>query len=394
MEWLARAQDRVVIDPANYAGRGPALVKHWFLDRYLRDQLYKVANFGTFIYVDLFAGPWQSRTPDYSDTSFGIALSRMQNTKADLKARFGRDVHMIAHLVELERHEELREATSQFLGDIDVRCYAGRAEEHTTTIARAIPARGFRFVNIDPKGLPDIRVFEPLIAAPNTEVLVNFMFQFANRFIATKDRMPKLVEWLGQVAPGPKWQEQIDRLSGKDREAFVTQMARDALAAIGGWKFAPVITVDETDNDRPLYKLIYLSQHEQGLKLFRDAAVAALTVQAQQRTQAMAAKREATTRTRDMFIDPDFVEPAERSAKLLESGRLAGKHFARMIIDEAGSAGVTWKKLWTDVLDSWVITHKELGDQVATWHRKGEIKIPDLRPPARKPKDDHVIYPG
>ena len=84
-----------MVDPANYQGREQALVKHTFLDSYMRDQLMKVGRYGSFTYVDLFAGPWQSQASDYSDTSFGIALHRMVEAKRAL-AKVGVDLQLSA----------------------------------------------------------------------------------------------------------------------------------------------------------------------------------------------------------------------------------------------------------------------------------------------------------
>ena len=72
---------------------------------------------GGVCYVDLFAGPWQSQSGDYSDTSFGIALKRMSEAKAK-QAELGRSVRMVAHLVEKDpkNHAELVEAVRQSHG--------------------------------------------------------------------------------------------------------------------------------------------------------------------------------------------------------------------------------------------------------------------------------------
>lgn len=382
-----------MVDESYYAGRGQALVKHTFLDRYLRDQLPKVGRFKTFTYVDLYAGPWQARAPDYSDTSFGIALTRMTEAKAVLKG-LGVDVRMIAHLVELENCAELYQATRRF-SDVEVHCHPGRAEQYAAEIARKIPTDGFRFVMIDPKGLPDVRHFAGLIAADRSEVLLNFMFQFANRFVAT-DKMPKLVEWLSMVAPGSDWQEEVDRMRGDEREAFITDMARGALSRLGGYQFAPAITVDEAAANRTLYKLIYLSRHELGLRVFRDAEHRALEVQANHRTGAIAAKREAKTGLPDMFVEAGMEDPNERSARLLAAGKRAGAGYALQLVIEAGTGGITWKALWPKVLDRFCITHRDLGDAVGRWKAEGKVRIAGLAPKARKPTEDHhlITYSG
>lgn len=171
-----------MLDPRWYDGREQALVKHTFLDTYMPAQIPKIVSWANeFTYVDLFAGPWQSKSGDYSDTSFGIALRRMTEAKAK-QAELGRKVTMVAHLVEKDpaNFAELIDAVKRF-PDVEIHCHPGQAEDHASAIATAIPARAFRFVVIDPKGVPDVRKFRCLISPDRTEVLMNFVINTDRR---------------------------------------------------------------------------------------------------------------------------------------------------------------------------------------------------------------------
>lgn len=188
-----------MLNPIWYEGREQALVKHTFLDTYMPSQVPKVVSWASeFTYVDLFSGPWQSKSGDYSDTSFGIALKCMTEAKQTQFKISGRNIKMVAHLVEKDTNNfrNLLEAVKRF-PEVEIHCYQGSAEQHAVTIAERIPQNAFRFVVIDPKGVPDVRLFKCLIERDRTEVLLNFMFQFANRFAGSQDRMPTLEGWLG-----------------------------------------------------------------------------------------------------------------------------------------------------------------------------------------------------
>lgn len=377
-----------MLDAAHYEGREQALVKHTFLDRYLRDQLMKVGRFGNFAYVDLFAGPWKSKAADYSDTSFGIALRRMAEAKEAL-AKVGVDVEFTAHLVEKDNFEELSHAVSLF-DDVKVHCYRGLAEDHAPMIARAVAGSKFRFVVIDPLGLPDPRQFSGLISAKNTEVLLNFMFDFANRFAGT-ELMPALIDWLSIVAPKEQWQAEIAELDSSARETHITDMARGALARMGGYEFAPAITVDKVESDRALYKLLFLTRHEKGLRLFRDAQATALEVQSAQRSRVKAARRAEKTGQNDMFAVAGFSDPAERSSQILLRDRAKAIEAALESIDNAPAGGILWKTLWTMILDDRVITYRELSKAVTNWHKTGRVVIRGLPERARAPQDNLYI---
>lgn len=378
-----------MLDTRWYEGREQALVKHTFLDTYMPAQIPKVVSWAEeFTYIDLFAGPWQSSCGDYSDTSFGIALRRM--TEAKLKqAQLGRAVKMVAHLVEKNplNYAKLVEAVKQY-PEVDTRCYPGLAEQQASVIAAAIPARAFRFVVIDPKGVPDVRRFKSLIEAARTEVLLNFMFQFANRFAGSQDRMPTLEGWLGGLQEGGGWRSEIAGLRGPEREAAISERARQALRRMGDYRFAPALTVDETEADRPLYKLIYLSRHPAGIRVFRDAHRRALEAQATYKSVKKADTRKRTTGMDDMFANPSVIEPGERSAREIRQGEAAARQALLELLRD-NPEGSYWKDVWPRVLDACVITYSALGDIARDLWSQGKIVIPLWKSNAiKRPKDD------
>lgn len=382
-----------MLDPQWYEGREQALVKHTFLDTYMPAQIPKIVSWAdNFTYVDLFAGPWKSKSGDYSDTSFGIALRRMTEAKA-VQAKRGRAVKMVAHLVEKDatNFAELLEAVKRF-PDVEVHCCPGLAEQHAGRIAKLIPPRAFRFVVIDPKGVPDVRKFRYLIEAGNTEVLLNFMFQFANRFAGSQDRMPTLEGWLGGLSDMEgSWRKDFVDLKGLDREAAITDRARQALQQMGSYVYAPALTVDETASERPLYKLIYLSRHPVGLRVFRDAHVKALEAQATYKTTRKAETRRQKTGMDDLFACPGAMQSGERSALEITTGVVAAQTLLRQLLAKA-PGGLRWKSVWPAVLDACVVTYNQLGDHIRDLQSAGEVEVAGWTNSAiKRPKDEFLI---
>jgi hypothetical protein len=79
--------------------REQAYVKHVFLERYLERLVHKTAScYDYIVYIDGFAGPWQSSNESFQDTSLGIALHALRQAKATCKTA-GREVKMSAYLV-------------------------------------------------------------------------------------------------------------------------------------------------------------------------------------------------------------------------------------------------------------------------------------------------------
>lgn len=382
-----------MLDTRWYEGREQALVKHTFLDTYMPAQIPKIVSWADeFTYVDLFAGPWQSKSGDYSDTSFGIALRRMTEAKAT-QAKLSRNVRMVAHVVEKDagNFAQLVEAVKRF-PEVETHCYRGIAEQHAATIARLIPTRAFRFVVIDPKGVPDVRAFKCLIEAGNTEVLLNFMFQFANRFASSQDRMPPLEGWLGGLSHEEgSWRKDFAALKGAEREAAITNQARQALRKMGNYLYAPALTVDETATERPLYKLIYLSRHPIGLRVFRDAHVKALETQATYKS----ARRQETRRQQsgmdDFFACSSGFNLGERSALEIGGGVIAAREKVLELLGQKPE-GLRWKSLWPAVLDACLVTHNQLGDCVRELREAAKVAVPDWTSIAiTRPKDDYLI---
>jgi three-Cys-motif partner protein len=76
----------------DYAGREQSYVKHVFLERYLDALIHKTAStYPHVVYVDGFAGPWQSANEALEDTSFGVALNALRQAKKSWNKK-GREV--------------------------------------------------------------------------------------------------------------------------------------------------------------------------------------------------------------------------------------------------------------------------------------------------------------
>src|SRR4051794_36562537 len=66
-----------------YDDREQSASKHQILERYLKAFAPIVGTWvEEIVYVDCFAGPWNSKSPDLSDTSFGRALTVLRSVKA------------------------------------------------------------------------------------------------------------------------------------------------------------------------------------------------------------------------------------------------------------------------------------------------------------------------
>ncbi|WP_265564147.1 three-Cys-motif partner protein TcmP [Sphingomicrobium arenosum] len=366
----------MAIDVAHYEGREQAFVKHTFLDKYLPALIGKVCSrYDEFVYVDGFAGPWKSAAGEnFDDTSFGIALNHMTSQRLLYLSR-GRNVRMRAFLVEKDPSSfaQLQRAVALY-PKIEITPLNGKMEDHVAAIVASIPQESFSFTLIDPKGFPAIGSMMPLLQRQNAEALVNFMFDFANRFGGT-DLIPALEEWLSTSAPDD-WRKRIKAVSGEQRERLYEELAVQALRQTSGYVYAPVITVDKVLHNRPLYKLIFLTRHSEGLKVFRDSERSALDAQAITRSASKAKKREACTLMGDLFADGFDAVPNDRSTQVIRRSEEEASRRLQAMLTTANSGFCKWKECWPPILEELSVTHSWLGRHVNDRRKAGQISAP------------------
>ncbi|MBV9784973.1 MAG: three-Cys-motif partner protein TcmP [Acidisphaera sp.] len=283
--------------PEHYAGREQAYVKHFFLRNYFSDLIHKIASaYDEFVYVDGFAGPWQSADDRLGDTSLGIALAAMRSAR-EAWTRKGRNVRMHAMLVEKRAaaFRDLQRVPANY-PDIDVRPFHGEFVPLVPRLLREMPPKAFAFLFIDPKGWRiDINAVAPLLHRPNTEVLFNFMFDFINR--AASISGAPIVEGLNALIPVGDWRERLisaralgSRSLADVRKEILVDAFSQTVAKIGGYEFVAETPVFRTLSDRTLYSLIYATRKAPGIEVFRRAQTKTLREQEKVRRNVRQAK--------------------------------------------------------------------------------------------------------
>lgn len=177
----------MTIDP--YFRREQSRAKHCALRSYLAALARKVGHFRgriTINYVDGFAGPWESKTDDLSDTSPYLAVEQLTRVSAELAAA-GKSLTVRAFFVTGDEagERQLAQLRGRFPA-ATIEIARGTFEDNIDAACRFVK-RGddpYSFVFLDPTGwtgLP-MRRLEPLLRATRGEVLVNFMLEHTRRF--------------------------------------------------------------------------------------------------------------------------------------------------------------------------------------------------------------------
>jgi three-Cys-motif partner protein len=379
----------MVVDRAWYDGREQAFVKHSFLDRYLGSLFNKIASSRPIIaYIDGFAGPWTSSNDLFEDTSFGLALRQLKGAKQQAK----QPVRAIAHLVEKDpsAFAELQKVVSLF-PEIEVVPHNGDFHDVLPAILKAIPSEAFTFSLLDPKGFSlDLHRISPLISRPQSEVVINLMYDFINRFIEHPN--PRIAETLDRTIPGPNWREAIRNAPDVPaaREAIVTGTFSEALKSIGKFRHAPTLRIRRPGQERTLYHLVYGTRSPAGLAVFRESQVKALEDEAAVQSRVKSGRRESKSGMAGLF-SPDMEAQMDPAAQYL----LREKEGALGLLIELlkdSPQGLRWSILWPQVLDQFAVTTSALGREVNRLRKSRQLDVPGW-PSERKhiPEDEYLI---
>lgn len=302
--------------PSQYRGREQAFFKHCLLVAYL-ERLFMIVgqHQRTICYVDCFAGPWKSQTDDLEDTSIVISLNLINRCREALR-KLNRDVQFRALYIEEKprRFKTLQSYLSTRQTDgTTTQALQGKFHKLCQEILDWCGPDSFAFFFIDPTGwknVVELQTLEPLLKRPNSEFLINFMYDFLSR-----------------TAPQPEFQEDMRRIFGvvpdtqgmspEEREAHLISLYRNNLKQVtpGGRELprTACVKVQKPTRDRTLYHLVYLTRHPKGIVEFMEASEKLDLVQKKVRALAKQDERVEKKKQLEMFSADEHVTD-ERAA--------------------------------------------------------------------------------
>jgi len=383
---------------SDYNGREQSYVKHVFLENYLKALVYKTASiYPHIVYVDGFAGPWQSANERFEDTSFGIALDALRQAKESWK-QMGRNVRMSAHLVEQNAaaYARLAEIPKRF-PDVSVSTYSGDFVGRIPTILKAIPSDAFTFSFIDPKGwrIP-LQQLAPLLSRGNSEAIFNFMFDFINR--AANIRDSNIVAGLNELIPHWDWRSKIavaethdgGNLTPDARKTVLVDAFTESLAKLGNYQFVAETTILRSPKDRPLYCLCYATRHSSGIEVFRDCQIKALQKQSATRAAVKLQHAAKTSGQAEMFESLHDMGPDELNAFLARERQQAERSLLDLTPQKPEA--VRYEILWPKVLARHVIRRPHVNELAVKLRKLQKLEFPDWEKGKRVPQSGYRTW--
>lgn len=268
------------IDSA-YLGREHSLIKHELLRGYLEKLLLIVGTSGVreITYVDCFAGPWGAAGDALDGTSIAISLDILNGVRNALTAPPHRIAGLRLRAIYVEKAKRRYRRLAEYLASSapsSIECHAlcGDYSELQDEILK-LCGDGFAFFFIDPLGWKDVTIpkLQKLAARRRSELLVNFMYDFFNRFIELPDLNQQVTDMLGRLDDSDR--QKLASCDPKGREAYVVGRYRERLKAAAGPEGAEKsrayhAVVKDKDKDRTKYHMVYITRHPKGIVAFAE----------------------------------------------------------------------------------------------------------------------------
>jgi three-Cys-motif partner protein len=301
--------------PEIYRNREQTYVKHQLLRTYLERLFMIIGQYQSVIrYVDCFSGPWSEQDENLQDTSIGISLGIMNKCREGLKG-MGKSVRFQALFIEKDKRAfEKLEAYLTVSASPDVITAARNGEFYDLRekILEWCGQDDFTFFFIDPKGwkkVVEIPTLEPFLRRPNSEFLINFMYDFLLRTHTQESFHEDMQAIFGSVPD-------TTGMTPTQKEAYLINLYRSRLKQIapsrGGNPRTAHVPILYPLRDRTLYHLVYLTRHAKGIVVFMNASEKSELIQRQAREQAKQESREARTCQLELFQSSKEIQPEKR----------------------------------------------------------------------------------
>jgi three-Cys-motif partner protein len=377
-----------VADP--YSDREQTQAKHFILRRYLQALAFKVLTFQDITYVDGFSGPWKTKTENFSDSSFMIAISVLLDAQKRYLERTGvsRKIRCFFSEADREAFGHLEQAVARFhspMKDFEIKTYFGKFEDTVSEIQKFV-GRSFPLIFIDPTGwagYPFDKI-KPLFSPPKCEVLINFMYAFVDRFVYSDDE--DIIGSLNPILGGPGWRDRLD--SSLERGPAAERLFRETLKSVGNFNFVVSTKIDKATTDRPHFFITYGTKSLDGLKVFRQTKYDALRQHEKNRANAKERKREERTNTSDMFAGHQAtVQEATIDEIVVEQMRLASTDLTMAL---AKSGPRLFVNVLVSLLQAYMLRETNVKDLCVNLAKAGKIEN-TWGDGNRKPRDECLI---
>jgi three-Cys-motif partner protein len=367
--------------PAYYQNREQTYVKHFFLEQYLQTVAFHIATtYKEFTYVDCFSGPWQSKDEELADTSIRIALDQLNMVRETLASK---QCYATIKAIFIEKSPTafgaLQQALSQHKRAIKTTALQGAFEDNIPQLLHEVGST-FAFFFIDPKGWTGFAMekIRPLLQHQPCEVMINFMYDFINRFLNFPDKSNEasLDDFFGTTT----WR---DIRTSTTREVDSVALYTEQVRHNGQFTYATNTRILKPLHERSYFHLVYATRNPKGIVRFRDVERRTLIAQDDVRAETQRAHREERTNQTELVFGPTSTRDEERTLQLGKA-----KQKLRALLSKGPVAYETVEPL---ILEVPLVWHTDLNTMIMQAHHDGELIIEGIGARQRVPKHGNIL---
>jgi three-Cys-motif partner protein len=372
-----------------YVGREQTLVKHFILRKYLERFAHIVGTFATSItYVDCFSGPWNVRSEDLTDSSFVIALNELRKAKQTLAEKEGRHLKLRCFFLEKQPTPYARlEYFARQVQDAEVETRNEELEKSIPEVLRFVRKGGrwtFPFIFIDPTGWKGfaMQTIAPLLKLDPAGVLINFMTDYIQRFIAhPHEQTQKSFEAL--FGSGDYKSRLQGMTADQDREDVLFRAYAENVRQTGRFTHTCAAIVLYPETDRRYFHLIYATRNRKGVEVFKSVEKQAMEVMEQARADAKQRKRVQRSGQQELFPAEEMA-PSNPVEALRERYLAQARQGVSQLLQSRGR--LPYEEVWDTALAYPLVWEADLKGWIKEWRKQGLVRLEGTEPRQRVPR--------
>lgn len=350
-----------MVVPKEYAGREQSYLKHRILDGYLQAWAQKHASNSRYgpvrlVYVDCFAGPWQSQTQKLEDTSVHIGLTALEIATRTWKS--GTTAKALFVEKDDEAYARLQKHLGTYRGPVETLALHGEFGSQIEIINKHIGSSP-AFLFVDPTGWKGVAMnyIAPLARPPKRDVLINVMFNHIRRF---KDDPREFLRSQMREFFGLR---DRDIPEGLDEDELLA-LYRRQLKQAAHLPYAANLAIPHPDQDRTWFHLVVGGHHHEVVRLFRSIESKVCGREAEQVRSSARSRR---TSQSEMLFGQDATFDGRHEA--------SEKHVREWLRSKAPAWNSTFLDVWTELLQENHLTRTELARLVLEEVDEGRIEL-------------------
>ena len=228
----------------------------------------------------------------------------------------------------------------------------------------------------------------PVLQLPG-EVIVNFMFDFVNRFL--EDPRPEIAETFNPLFGGPNWYSEVESRvrAGEAREDAVLDVYRSRFKKFGNFNHVTSTRILKPLADRSFFHLVYGTRHWKGLVEFRGVERKAIDVQEQVRDEAKITNRVQRTGQEDLFAKTGMKTESRTFESERNNNLQHGLAITRENLSRRGS--MKYEAVLSHALELPLVWESDVQKWLQQMRQDRDIEIPELSGKSRTAKFGYTI---